>query len=70
MSYANITLRDCIRGAYRVSDFQIVGPDWMTRSRFEINAKLPQNASTDRIPEMLQALLAERFKLDIRRDTL
>jgi uncharacterized protein (TIGR03435 family) len=66
--YSNITLKDCIRGAYRVSDFQIVGPDWMTRARFEIHAKLPPTASTDQIPEMLQALLAERFKLEIRRE--
>lgn len=67
--YANITLRDCIRGAYRVRDFQIVGPDWMNKARFEINAKLPAGASVDQIPEMLQALLAERFKLQIRRET-
>ena len=69
VKYTNITLRDCIRGAYRVRDFQIVGPDWMTKSRFEISAKLPGSASTDQIPEMLQALLVERFKLEIRRDS-
>ena len=68
VKYTNITLRDCIRGAYRVRDFQIVGPDWMTKARFEINAKLPPGASTDQIPEMLQALLEERFKLEIRRE--
>ena len=66
--YTNITLRDCIRGAYRVRDFQIVGPDWMTKARFEISAKLLPGASGDQIPEMLQALLVERFKLEIRRD--
>ena len=68
VKYTNITLRDCIRGAYRVREFQIVGPDWMTRARFEISAKLPQGASADQIPEMLQALLAERFKLEVRRE--
>jgi uncharacterized protein (TIGR03435 family) len=66
--YTNITLRDCIRGAYRVRDFQIIGPDWMTKARFEISAKLPPGVSADQIPEMLQALLVERFKLEIRRD--
>ena len=68
VKYTNITLRDCIRGAYRVRDFQIVGPDWMTKARFEINAKLPAAVSADQIPEMLQGLLADRFKLEIRRD--
>jgi uncharacterized protein (TIGR03435 family) len=68
VKYTNITLRDCIRGAYRVRDFQIVGPDWMTKARFEINAKLPPGVSADQIPEMLQALLVERFKLELRRD--
>ena len=69
VKYTNITLRDCIRGAYRVQDFQIVGPAWMTSARFEIDARLPSGASRDQIPEMLQALLAERFKLEIHRET-
>ena len=68
VNYTNITLRDCIRGAYRVRDFQITGPDWMTKARFTISAKLPPGASSDQIPEMLQALLADRFKLEIRRE--
>lgn len=68
VKYTNITLRDCIRGAYRARDFQIVGPDWMTKARYEIIAKLPPGASADQIPEMLRALLVERFKLDIRHE--
>ena len=68
VTYTNITLRDCILGAYRARDFQIAGPDWMTKSRFQISAKLPPGATSDQIPEMLQALLAERFKLEIRRE--
>jgi uncharacterized protein (TIGR03435 family) len=66
--YRNLTLRDAIRGAYQVRNFQIVGPDWMSTARFEIDAKLPPGASTDQIPEMFQALLEERFKLTWRRD--
>ncbi len=68
VKYTNITLRDCIRGAFRARDFQIVGPDWMTRARYEIDAKLPAGASMDQIPEMLQSLLEERFKLEIQRE--
>jgi uncharacterized protein (TIGR03435 family) len=69
VTYTNITLRDCIRAAYRVRDFQIIGPEWITNTRFEITAKLAAGASPDQIPEMLQVLLAERFKLTLRRDT-
>ena len=69
VTYTNITLRDCIRAAYRVRDFQIIGPEWMAKARFEIAAKLANGASPDQIPEMLQVLLADRFRLTLRRDT-
>src|SRR5580658_2847406 len=67
--YTNITLKDCIRAAYRVRDVQIQGPEWMNNLRFEITAKLPAGASMEQIPEMMQGLLAERFGLTLRRDT-
>jgi len=66
--YTNITLRDCIRAAYRVRDFQIEGPDWIRDARYEITAKLGAG-TLDQIPEMLQSLLEERFKLSLRRGT-
>jgi len=66
--YTNITLRDCIRAAYRVRDFQVQGPDWIRDARYEITAKLAAGTQ-DQIPEMLQSLLAERFKLSLRRGT-
>jgi uncharacterized protein (TIGR03435 family) len=55
--------------AYRVNAFQISGPDWMGRESFDIAAKLPEGSTKEQIPEMLQALLAERFKLAVRRET-
>src|SRR5215470_10663750 len=66
--YGNLTLRDAIRGAYKVNDFQIAGPDWMSSVRFQVDAKLPAGATTDQIPEMFQTLLEERFKLTWRRE--
>lgn len=66
--YTNITLKACIRAAYRVRDFQIKGPAWIDDARFEITAKLPSGVHQDQIPEMLQALLSERFKLTISRE--
>ena len=66
--YTNITLRDCIRAAYRVRDFQVEGPDWIRDARYEITAKLGAGTQ-DQIPEMLQSLLEERFGLNLRRGT-
>ena len=67
--YNNVSLRDLIRSAYRVKDFQIEGPDWLNSTRYDIVAKLPEGAKQDQIPEMMQSLLAERFKLTLHRDT-
>jgi uncharacterized protein (TIGR03435 family) len=69
LRYTNVSLRDCIRVAYRVKDYQIQGPDWIASVRFDIMAKLPAGSSKDQIPEMLEALLADRFKLALHRDT-
>lgn len=69
LRYNSVTLRDCIRTAYRVKEFQVQGPDWLGTTRYDITAKLPDGASEDQVPEMLQALLAERFKLKLHRDT-
>jgi uncharacterized protein (TIGR03435 family) len=68
ISYRNLTLRDAIRGAYMVRDFLIVGPDWMSTVRFQVDAKLPAGATSDQIPLMFQSLLEDRFGLTWRRE--
>jgi uncharacterized protein (TIGR03435 family) len=55
------SLEDLIARAFRVSTFQISGPEWMKSARFDVDAKLPSDASDVHVPEMLQAMLAERF---------
>jgi uncharacterized protein (TIGR03435 family) len=55
--------------AYKVEAYQITGPDWMATTRFDILARMPEGATKEQVPEMLQALLAERFKLAIRRES-
>lgn len=66
--YVNVSLRDLIRVAYGVKNFQISGPDWIG-NRFDIEAKYPAGATEDQVPEMLQSLLRDRFKLQLHRDT-
>ena len=63
-----LTLRDYIAMAYRVKAYQVVGPDWISSERFDVNAKLPAGSTADQIPRMLQALLEERFGLAFHRE--
>jgi uncharacterized protein (TIGR03435 family) len=62
------SLEDLIRTAYKVQGFQISGPNWLAMQRFDIQAKMPDGANKDQVPEMLQALLADRFKLALHRE--
>src|SRR5215475_5271345 len=63
LDFEFVTLADLVPYAYRVKSFQVVGPDWMRQLRWDIQAKLPDGSSRDQVPEMMQALLADRFKL-------
>lgn len=67
--YIYLTLQDLITVAYKVKAYQITGPDWMTGQRFDIFAKMPDGASKDDAPKMLQALLEDRFKLTLHRES-
>jgi uncharacterized protein (TIGR03435 family) len=66
---ANFSLREYIRLAYRVKDYQISGPDWLASERFDIAAKLPAGAKREQVPDMMQSLLADRFGVKMHRET-
>ena len=55
--------------AFRVPLQQVVAPDFARSQFFEVQATLPEGATGDQVPEMLQAMLAERFKLAYHRET-
>ncbi len=59
----------CIHWAYDVRRDQIVGPDWLNRENYDIVAKAAGPSTEHQLRVMLQALLAERFKLTIHRET-
>lgn len=66
----NVTLKRCIRGAYGMPEAQIFGgPKWVDEERYDIDAKAAGRAGDHELMEMLQQLLAERFKLVIHRET-
>jgi uncharacterized protein (TIGR03435 family) len=68
VNLTRLSLNDCLAFAYKVKPHQISGPEWMASQRFDINAKLPAGSSGDQIPEMMQALLADRFGMKFHRE--
>ena len=63
---SGMPLEAILEAAFRTR--HITGPDWMN-ARFDFVAKMPEGATEDQVPEMLQALLADRFKLTVHRET-
>lgn len=64
------TLIELIEEAYDLKDSEILGgPDWIRSDRFTIRATTSADATPDQIRLMLQALLAERFQLQLERGT-
>jgi len=63
-----LSVRDCMRIAYEVRNFQVIGPEWVATDHFNITGKLPVGIGQDRVREMLQNLLADRFQMTIHRE--
>ena len=55
--------------AYRLRPYQVSGPDWLKSANFDIQAKIPDGVSAEKVPEMFQTLLVERFGLQVHRDS-
>ena len=68
VNLTGLSLNDLLAAAYKVKLHQISGPEWMASERFDINGKLPDGSSGDQIPQMIQALLADRFGMKFHRE--
>lgn len=72
-SAGNLAVRQVIVRAFGIQPFQLTGePDWLRSERYDIQAKAPDGgavATDGAINVMLQAMLADRFKLKVRRET-
>ncbi len=77
-SAINITLPALMQWAYGMPETQILdGPPWLSSTRFDIQAKTDidqmKGLSTEQVNElkrrMVQALLADRFRLKLHQDT-
>jgi len=67
----NYTLLQLITKAYDVKSYQVQGLPWMVpmAQRFDVIANLPAGATKEQVPQMLRALLADRFKLVIHEES-
>lgn len=63
-----VFLADLLPYAFRVKEYQVSAPAWAQASMWTISAKLPDAESRDQAPEMMQTLLAERFKLVVHHE--
>jgi len=85
LKLSNVDLKQMIGFAYDVQNFQISGgPSWLTSDRFDVQARPPASDGPSDLLQMtedqrklvqqqmrqrLQALLAERFKLAVHKET-
>src|SRR5579863_1617596 len=66
--FAGVSLRDFLAVAYKINATLISGPDWTATERFDLSATLPAGSTPAQLPEMFQALLADRFQVKVHRD--
>jgi len=69
MTFSHVTVARLVTQAYGIYRFQLACPDWFNTEQFDITAKVPEGATKEQIPIMLQHLLAERFKLKVHQET-
>jgi len=68
----DVSLKKIILNAYGIPDdreYALAGPDWLTIEHFDIDATYAPNTSVEQMRQMLQAMLADRFKLALHRET-
>ena len=65
-----LPLRMLIQNAYQVQEDQIIGgPSWLVADRFDVQAKAEGNPPREQVQLMIRALLADRFKLAVHKET-
>ena len=66
--FSGFLLREYVARAYRVPVSQVVVPESLSSTPFDLDAKLPEGSSPAQVAEMLQTLLADRFSLKQHRE--
>jgi uncharacterized protein (TIGR03435 family) len=62
-SARNATLRRLIAEGWHLQLRQVIGPGWLDRNEYDVDAKAAGPVTKEQVAAMLRALLAERFSL-------
>jgi uncharacterized protein (TIGR03435 family) len=68
----NVSMKKVMLNAYGIPDdreYMIAGPEWLTSEHFDIDATFPADTPAAKVREMMQTMLADRFKLVLHKET-
>jgi uncharacterized protein (TIGR03435 family) len=66
----NLRLFELIMSAWHLNRDQLIGgPGWLETAGWDIDARFPDGVSPAQAPQMMQAMLADRFRLVVQRET-
>jgi uncharacterized protein (TIGR03435 family) len=68
ISIDNMSLKQIVMSAYNVQAFQLNGPSWIETERYNIDAKAETKVEDKQLREMMQSMLADRFKLALHHE--
>ncbi len=63
MTARNVTLKRLVAEAYHLQLNQVLGPGWLDKNEYDIDAKAAGAGTREQMALMLRSLVAERFKL-------
>ena len=65
----NVPLKSVIQWAYHIQPVQVSGPGWLDVDRYDVVAKAAGAVPEEQLRQMMQTLLAGRFKLAFHRES-
>lgn len=65
----SVQLKGVIQRAFEVQAFQLVGPDWIATTLYDIAVVVPPGATREQFNQMMQGVLQDRFQLKIHHET-
>jgi uncharacterized protein (TIGR03435 family) len=69
LEIVNMTLKAMIENSYGIQPFQVSGgPGWLDSDHYDISAKAGSAVKREEVLLMLQSLLADRFRVVVRRE--
>lgn len=69
ITYDGPSLKSMLLKAYGLMPYQLEGPAWLDDQHYDVVATLPEGATKEQVPEMLQHLLVDRFKIVLHTTT-